>query len=91
MVQLSHLDMTIGKIIALTIWTFVGKVISLLFNTVYICHSFSSKEQVSFHFMAAITICSDFRAPKLKSVTVPTVSPSIYHEMIGQNAMVFVF
>ena len=66
MVQLSHLDMTIGKIIALTIWTFVGKVISLLFNTVYICHSFSSKEQVSFHFMTAVNICSDFEAQENK-------------------------
>ena len=34
MVQLSHPYMTTGKIIALTIWTFVGKVMSLLFNTV---------------------------------------------------------
>ena len=33
MVQLSHLYMTTGKTIALTIWTFVGKVMSLLFNT----------------------------------------------------------
>ena len=32
MVRLSHLYMTIGKTIALTIWTFIGKVISLLFN-----------------------------------------------------------
>ena len=48
MIQLSHLYMTIRKIIALTIWTFVSKVMSLLFNyAVYICHSFSFKEQTS--------------------------------------------
>ena len=35
MVQLSHLYMTSGKLIALTIWTFVGKVMSMLFNTLY--------------------------------------------------------
>ena len=33
---------------------------------------------MSFHFMAAIIICSDFGAPKLKSITVPIVSPCIY-------------
>ena len=41
----------------LTIWTFVSKVMSLLFNIVYICHSFSSREQVSFYFMACIGGC----------------------------------
>ena len=61
-VQLSHPYMTTGKTIALTRWTFVGKVMSLLFNM----HSFSSKEQVSFNFMAAVTICSDFGAPQNK-------------------------
>ena len=63
-VQLSHPYMTTGKTIALTIQTFVSKVMSLLFNT--LCHSFSSKEQVSFNFMAAVTICSDFGAQKNK-------------------------
>ena len=60
--QLSHPYMTTGKTIALTRWTFVGKVMSLFFNG----HSFSSKEQASFNIMAAITICSDFRASKSK-------------------------
>ena len=55
--QFSHPYMNTGKIIALTIWTFVSKVMSLLFNTL---SSFSSKEQVSFNFMAVVTICSDF-------------------------------
>ena len=52
--QLSHPYMTIGKIIALTRRTFVGKVMSLLFN------------MLSRLFMAAVTICSDFRAPQNK-------------------------
>ena len=59
-VQLSHPYMTTGKTIALIRWTFVGKVMFLLFN------SFSSKEQASFNFMAAVTICSDFGAPQNK-------------------------
>ena len=66
MVQLSHPYMTTGKTIALTRQTFVGKVMSLLFNMLSLCHSFSSKEQLFFNFMAAITICSDFGAQKSK-------------------------
>ena len=58
-IQLSHPYMTTGKTIALTRWTFVDKVMSLLLNML---SRFSSKEQASFNFMAAVTICSDFRA-----------------------------
>ena len=59
MVQLSH-SYTTGKTTALTIWTFVSKVMSLLFNTLSKFYSFSSREQVSFNFMAAVTICCNF-------------------------------
>ena len=52
MVQLSHPYMTTGKTIALTRWTFDGKVMSLLFKMLSRFVSFSSKEQVSFNFMA---------------------------------------
>ena len=45
----------------------------------------------SFNFMAAVTICSDFGAPKIKSATVSIVSPSICHEVMGLDAMIFVF
>ena len=41
--------------------------------------------------MAAITICSDFGAPKNKSYSVSTVSPSISHEVMGLDAMILVF
>ena len=86
MAQLLHPYMTTGKTIALTIWTFVSKVISLLFNMLSsVCHSFSSKEQTSFNFMAAVTICSDFGPNKIKSVTVFIVSPSICHEVMGSD------
>ena len=54
MVQLSHPYMTTGKTIVLTIQTFVGKVMSLLFNTLSRLVSFSSKEQASFNFTAAV-------------------------------------
>ena len=56
--QLSHPYMTPGKIIALTMRTFVGKVMSLLFP---------SKEQVSLNFMAVVTVCSDFGTQENKS------------------------
>ena len=41
--------------------------------------------------MATVTICSDFGAQKIKSATVSTVSPSICHEVMGQDAMISVF
>ena len=46
---------------------------------------------MSFNFIAAVTICSDFGAQENKSVTVSIVSPSIYHEVMGLDAMILVF
>ena len=47
---------------------------------------------MSFNFMAAVTICGDFGAPpKIKPVTVSIVSPSICHEVMGPDAIIFVF
>ena len=54
-------------------------------------HNFSSKEQVNFNFMAAVTICSDFGAQKIKSVTVSIVPPTICQEVMGPDAMILVF
>ena len=90
-VLLSHPYMTTGKTIALTRRSFVGKVMSLLLNM--LCRfviPFFSKEQASFNFMVAVTICSDFGA-QIKSVTVSIVSPSICHEVMGPDAMILVF
>ena len=42
---------------------------------------------MSFNFMVAVTIFRDFEAPKIKSDTVSTVSPSICHEVMGLDAM----
>ena len=65
MVQLSNSYITTGKTIALTRWTFVSKVVSLLFNMLskFVIQSFSFKEQMSFDFMATATICSDILSP----------------------------
>ena len=65
-VQLSHPYMTTGKTTALTRRTFVGKERLCFLICCLDWSYFSSKEQTSFNFMAAITICSDFGAPKNK-------------------------
>ena len=61
MVQLSHPYMTTGKIIALTRWTFVSKMMSLLFNSLSrFVIAFLPRSKHLLFFMAAVTICSDF-------------------------------
>ena len=70
-VQLSHPYMTTGKTIALTRWVFVGKVIALLFNTV---SRFTTAFLLRSTFLLLIswlqsTLCSDFGAKKIMSVT----------------------
>ena len=90
-VQFSHPYMTTGKTIALTIWTFVGKVMSLLFNMLSRL-VIAFLQGVSFNFMVAVTICSNLGAPpQIKSVTVSIVFPSISHEVMGLDAMILVF
>ena len=91
-VQLSHPYMTTGKTIALTRWTFVGKVMSLLFNML-------SRLVITFLPRSKHHLISWLQSPssvilepkKIKSVTVPIVSPSICHEVIGSDAMILVF
>ena len=66
MVQLSHPYMTTGKTIALMIWTFFGKVMSLLFNTLsWFVIAFLPRSK-SFNFVIAVTIHSDFGAQENK-------------------------
>ena len=74
--------MTTGRTIAWTRWTFVGKVISLLFIILSrVVITFLFKEQAYFNFMPAVTFHSDFGEPKkIKSVTVSIVSSSNFYE-----------
>ena len=65
-VQLSHPNMTTGKTIALTRWTFVGKVMSLLLNMLSRLVITFLQRSKHLSFMAAITICIDFGAQKIK-------------------------
>ena len=62
-VQLSHPYITTGKTLALTRWTFVGKVMSLLFNMLSRLVITFLPRSKRLNFMAAVTICSDFGAP----------------------------
>ena len=65
-VQLSHLNMTLGKTIALTRWMGLCQLSNVSGFSYAVCHSFSSKEQASFNFMAAVTIRSNFGAQENK-------------------------
>ena len=92
MVQLSHPYMTTEKTIALTRQTFVGKVISLLFNRLsrlVIAFLPRSKHLLISWLQSPSAVILE--PPKLKSVTVSIVSPSIYHEVMGPDAMIFIF
>src|SRR5574340_822859 len=86
-VQLSHSYMTTGKTIALTRLTFVGKVMSLLFNMLcrlVITFLLRSKCLLISWLQSPSTVILEPR--KIKSDTVPTVSPSICHEMMEPDA-----
>ena len=92
MVQLSHLYMTTGKAIALTRWTFVSKVMSLLFSML-------SRFVTAFLPRSKCLLISWLQSPsavilepkKIKSVTVSTFSPSICYEVMGLDTLILVF
>ena len=91
-VQLSHPYVTTGKTITLTRWTFVSKVMSLLFNML-------SRLVIAFPPRSKHLLISWLQSPsaailkskKIKSHTVFIVSPSICHEVMGPDAMILVF
>ena len=84
--------MTTGKTITLTIQTFVGKIISLLFNML-------SRLAITFLPRSKWLSISSLQSPSavilepknIKSVTVSIVSPSIVYEVMGPDDMIFVF
>ena len=85
--------MTTGKIIVLTRWTFVSKVMSLLFNMLsrFVMYIFlSPKEQESFNFMAAVTDCSDFGAQENKVCHCFHCFHIFCHEAMGPDDTILV-
>ena len=92
MVQHLHPFMTTEKNIALTIQTFAGKVLSLLFNMLsrFVIAFLPRRKHLLIswlQFPSAVIL----EPKKIKSVTVFIVSPSIYHEVMGLDAMIFIF
>ena len=91
-IQLSHLLVTTGKTIDLTRWTFVGKVMSLHFYML-------SRLVIAFLPRSKCLLISWLQSPsavileppKIKSVTVSIVSPSIFYEVMELDAIIFVF
>ena len=91
-VQLSHPYMTTGKTTAWTRWTFVGKVVSLLFNMLL-------RLVITFLPRSKCLLVSWLQSPsavilepkKIKSVTLFTFSPLISHEMMGLDVLILVF
>ena len=90
-VQLPHPYMTTGKTVDLTRWTFVGKVMSLLYNMLSkLVIAFLPRRRVLISWLQSPSAV--ILEPKnIKSDTVSTVSPSICHEVMGPDAMIFVF
>ena len=92
MLQLSHPYMTTGKTLALTRWTFVDKVMSLLFNML-------SRLVIAFLPRSKCLLISWLQSPsavilepkKIKSVTVSIVSPFICREVMGLDTVILVF
>ena len=91
-VQLSHPYMTTRKTIALTRWTFVGKVMSQLFNMLYnLVITFLQRSKCLLISWLQSTSAVILAPKKIKFVAVSIVSPSICHEMMGLEAMILVF
>ena len=92
MVQLSHPYMTTGKTIALTRQTFVGKVMSLLFNKLSrLVITFLPRSKCLLILWVQPPSTMILGRKKIKSVTVSIVSPSIYHEVMGPDVMILEF
>ena len=92
MVQLSHPYMTTGNTRAWTRWTFVGKVMSLLFNMLsrlVIVFLPRSKHLLISWLLSPSAVILEYK--KIKSLTVSIVSPCICHEVMELDAMILVF
>ena len=88
-VQLSHQYMTTGKTIALNRQTFVGKVVSLLFNRLSrLVITFLPRNKRGLISWLQSPSAVILEPPKIKSDTVSTISPSISHEVMGPDAMI---
>ena len=82
--------MTTGKIIALTIWTFVSKVMPLLFNMLFVIAFLTKNKYLLILWLQSLHAMIS-EPKKIKSVTVSTFSPTICHDVMEPIAMILVF
>ena len=91
-VQLSHPYMTTGKTIALTRRMFVSKVMSLLFSMLFqLVIAFLPRSKYLLISWLQSPSAMILEPPKLKSLMISIVSPAIYYEVMGPDAMILVF
>ena len=92
MVQLSHPYLTTGQTITLTRQTFVGKITSLLFYMLSrFVTAFLPRSKLLLISWQQSPSAAILEPPKIKSISVSNVSPSIYHEVMGPDAMILAF
>ena len=87
LLHFSHPYMTTGKTIALSKWTFVGKVVSLIFNMLsrLVIAFVPRSRHLLISWLQSLSAVI-LKPTKIRSVTVSTSSPSIYHEVMGPYA-----
>ena len=92
MVQFSHPSVTTGKTIALTKWTFVGRVMSVLFHMLsrFVIAFLPRSKRLLISWLQSPSAVI-LEPPKIKSDTVSTVSPYICHKVMGPDVMILVF
>ena len=92
MVQLSHPYMTTGKIAALTRWTFVSKVMSLLFSMLsrFVIHFLPRSKSLLISWLQSPSAVI-LEPPKIQSVPISSISSSFCYEMMELDAMIFDF
>ena len=91
-VQLSHPYLTTGKTISLNIWSFVGKVMSLLLNMLSrLVIAFVSRSKRLLISWLQSTSAVILEPQNIKFVPISIVSPCICHEVMGPDAMIFIF
>ena len=92
MVQPSHPYMTTGKTIALTEQTFVGKVVALLFNMLsrFVIAFLPRSKHLLISWLPSLSAVI-WEPKKIKSVTASSFSPSLCYEVMGLDAMIFIF
>ena len=91
-VQFSHAYMTTGKTISLSRWIFVGEVVSLLFNMLskFVIAFLPRSKHLLIPWLQSPSAVI-LEPPKIKSLTVSIISPSICHEVMGPDAIILVF